>query len=149
MKPKKILYKIIYPFAELYWFIFKPKTYGVRCLIEYNKKFLLIKHSYANYGWTISGGGVHRNETPEEAIKREIKEELGIILDDIKKIGEYESIKEYKRDTVYCFYSKVSDPDFTIDKNEVSEAQWFSLKEIPEPHSSAVDKILKMKGMPG
>ena len=141
---KKIFYKIINPFRKAYWFIFRPKTYGVKCLIENDGKFLFIRNSYGKHGWTFSGGGVHRKETPEEAVKREVREELGINIQEVKELGEYMNTKEYKRDIVYCFYSKVSNQEISIDKSEISEAQWLSLNDVPEFRSSAVDKILKM-----
>ena len=141
---KKIFYIIINPFRKLYWFIFRPRTYGVKCLIEYDGKFLFIRNSYGKHGWTFSGGGVHRNETPEEATKREVREELGIDIQNIKKLGEYESTREYKRDIVYCYHAEVPNSDFTINESEISKAEWFSQKDIPEFRSSAVNKILNM-----
>jgi 8-oxo-dGTP pyrophosphatase MutT (NUDIX family) len=72
------VYKFIYPFLKLYWFIFRPKTRGVICLILSGDDLLLIRQTYGRSAWTLSGGGFKKNETKEEAIKREVKEELGL-----------------------------------------------------------------------
>ena len=81
----RLFYKIINPFRKLYWFIFRPKIRGVKCVIEYNDSILLVRISYAHKGWTLPGGGVKRRETFEEAARREAKEETGIILPVVKK----------------------------------------------------------------
>lgn len=148
MKIKRIIYILSLPIRRFYWFIFRPKTFGVKCLIECNGKFFLMKNSYGGNYWTFPGGGIKRNESPEEAVRREIKEETGIILDNVKKVGEYQSVLEFKQDIVYCYYAKISDPNFTIDKGEILEAGWFKSNKIPEPHSSSVDKILNMRSRP-
>ena len=59
-------------------------------------------------GWDLPGGHKKRNETDEEALKREIEEETGLIIDrtTIEKIGESEDGKitfykvEYSNDAV-------------------------------------------------
>lgn len=141
---RKIWYTIINPIRRLYWFVFRPRTYGVKCVVEYNGKLLLIRNSYGVHGWTFPGGGVKRNESSEQAAIREVKEEVGLDISNPLKIGEYQSNYEHKRDTVYCFLAKVSKPNVTIDANEIAQAQWFLPNEIPAFRSSAVDKILMM-----
>ncbi len=113
-------------------------------LIECQGKILLTRLGYAHLGWTIPGGGVHRGESYAEAARREIKEEVGIILGNLDKIGEYESRKEYKRDTVVCFRAIVSSSDFRIDNIEIAEAGWFAPSALPQPHRPTIEKLLRM-----
>lgn len=141
---KKIIYKIANPIRKLYWRIFRPRTFGVKCLVENNGRYLLVKNSYGKKFWTVPGGGLNKKESPEEAVRREVREELGIEVQEIKKIGEYESALEYKRDTIFCFRAQSPSEKFSINHNEISEAQWFTPKDIPESHSTAVGKILEM-----
>ena len=135
---------MINPFRTAYWFIFRPKTMGVKCLIENNEKFLMIRNSYGHRQWTFPGGGVDRNELPENAAQRETREEVGIEVTNLVPLGEYFSTRQYKKDTVYCFYAKVHSSYFKIDNDEVSEATWFSEADIPGRRSSAVDKVLNL-----
>ena len=143
-KMKKIFYKIINPFRTAYWFIFRPKTMGVKMLIENNGRFLMIRNSYGHKQWTFPGGGVGRNEQPERAAQREAVEEVGIEVTSPIPLGEYFSTRQYKKDTVYCFYSSTHSDYFKIDNDEVSEAAWFVKNSIPEQRSSAVDKVLNL-----
>lgn len=86
----------------------------------------------------------HRKELPTEAAKREVKEEVGIEILNPIYLGEYLSTRQYKRDTVYCFYTSVKESFFKIDNQEIEEAQWFLKSNIPNPHSFAVDEILRI-----
>lgn len=64
--------------------------------------------------FTLPGGGVEENETLEEAIKRELKEELGIDVstDELQYIGNYQ------------FYHK-NFPDFKGRTNRLNEIDLF------------------------
>ena len=58
--------------------------------------------------WNLPGGGIEENESIEDAIKREVFEEVGIMLSDVIVLKKYISNFEYKVDTVHCFYAKVA-----------------------------------------
>jgi ADP-ribose pyrophosphatase YjhB (NUDIX family) len=69
---------------------FSGKT--ATAIIEFPiNKILLIKRGtvvFRGY-WALPGGKVEAEETVEEAIVREVKEETGLKVEIIRKIGEY------------------------------------------------------------
>ncbi|OHA26454.1 MAG: hypothetical protein A3C06_02655 [Candidatus Taylorbacteria bacterium RIFCSPHIGHO2_02_FULL_46_13] len=121
---KRILYTIVNPVQRVYWFLFRPDTRGVKCVLECNGHVLFVRLGYAHKGWTIPGGGVKRGESFEEAARREVQEEVGILVENVRKIGEYKNTSQYKRDTVEVFYAAVAIPTFKVDGFEIVEAQW-------------------------
>ena len=61
----------------------------VAAIIEYNGKILCVqrgpsKHDYVSEKWEFPGGKIEDNESAEEAIKREITEELHLEIIDSK-----------------------------------------------------------------
>lgn len=128
----------------MYWFIVRPKTYGVKMVIENEGKLLMIRNTYGHKKWTFPGGGKNKNETPQNGAIREASEEVGINAKSPKYLGEYLSTRQNKRDTVYCFYTKVNSTEFKIDPSEIEEAQWFGISDIPQEQSPAVQGILKL-----
>ena len=79
---------------------------SVRGIIEIEGKIVLIHrikkkdNMYREY-YVIPGGKMEKNETEEETLLREIREELGIVVNPIKKILRYKS--DYD-DSVQNFY---------------------------------------------
>ena len=57
-----------------------------RVLMQHRSKDAKLKPDH----WAFFGGGIEEGETPEEALKREIKEELGIDAVGFKLFGRYE-----------------------------------------------------------
>ena len=84
-------------------------------MIEHDGKILLGRLEYAHQGFTMPGGGVHRNETFQQAAIREAYEEVGIVVSSPRYIGEYISKNEYKTDTVHCFYYRAPSDNFKLD----------------------------------
>lgn len=111
---KKIIYKLFYPLALLYWKIFKPKTFGVKGVITRKNKLeiLLVKVSYGKKFWNLPGGGYNPNkENSIKAIQREIKEELNIKINNWKQVGSYRTRSEGKRDSVKDMYEPTPSDD--------------------------------------
>src|SRR5215471_18567736 len=58
--------------------LLNPVALGACALVEREGKILLVRHSYVP-GWLLPGGGGVRDKPPDEAILRELKEEIGLI----------------------------------------------------------------------
>ena len=138
-----MLYKILNFFRKIYWFIIRPKTIGVKCLIQnQNDEYLLIKTTYSGDYWTIPGGGCNKNELLVDAVVRETKEEVGIEILELKQLGSYISELEYKKDTIYLYMSKTHEENIIKNKREISEAKWFTKDNLPQNRSKSLDIIL-------
>lgn len=83
-----------------YWRIWRPLTVGVRLIMEQEGRVLLVRHSYEAGLWYLPGGGVQRDETLEEAIRREAAEEVGAALGPLRLLGVYTNLFEGKSDHV-------------------------------------------------
>jgi ADP-ribose pyrophosphatase YjhB (NUDIX family) len=137
------IYKFVYRLLKIYWFIFRPKTRGVTCLILSGDELLLVRHTYGRSAWTLSGGGFKKNETKEEAVKREVKEELGLIITP-EYIGEFTHNSEHKIDTVFCFVARVEKRKPEIDHLEIREAKWWNINDLPNDHSMNLQRVISM-----
>lgn len=113
------------PFAKLYWFLFRPKTFGSKVFVERGNEVLFIRHSYLPEYWGLPGGGRKRGETDVGAARREVQEELGTTLTDIVLLDVVKNTSEYKHDTIAVFHASLGAEPITIDDVEVIEARWF------------------------
>ena len=74
----KSLFKIIQVFRRFYWWLVRPVTRGVRAIIVNPVgEVLLVRHTYLS-GWFLPGGKTRKNERDEDALRRELHEEVGI-----------------------------------------------------------------------
>ena len=140
---KSVIYKFAYPILQIYWFIFRPKTQGVQCLILSADDLLLIRHTYGHSAWTLSGGGFKKNETKEEAVRREVKEELGLDIMP-EYIGQFTHNTEYKIDTVYCFVARIAKIEPKIDRGEILAAKWWNINNLPKDRSTRLERVILM-----
>ncbi|MFA5249579.1 MAG: NUDIX domain-containing protein [Candidatus Paceibacterota bacterium] len=122
--------KIANRFREIYWRIFKPKSFGVRVLVINNGRILLVRHHYCK-GFYLPGGGVKKGEIPSEAAKREISEECGLLLENIELLGEYANDHEGKKDTITLFLAKIEDGVDPKPGWEIKFCNYFSFGTLP------------------
>lgn len=113
-----------------------------------DKKFLMTKRihldpeDYKSYhnAWQLPGGGMNFEETPEEALHREIKEELGVKIKIIRFVPKiYTEVRKYWQGLFLVYVCKLVNEDAKIilDK-EASEYGWYTIEEAK-----------KMKSLPG
>lgn len=113
-----------------------------RCLLQLRNSDKRYKHT-----WGFFGGMCEANETPFEAIKRELLEEIGFIpqLEKLNPIDIYES-----KDKNFYYYSfaAVVDKEFSPKLNgESAGYAWVNIGNWPQPlHQGAKVTLGKNKG---
>ena len=111
-------------------------------------KILLIKRNtipFKGY-WGLPGGRMDPGETIEQTVVREVKEETGLDVEIVRKIGEYVE-KGINDDVDYeyyptCFLVKRVGGEIKRQESEIQDIQLFSLKELPDPLGFEHDKMI-------
>ena len=104
MNPRQVVSFVLH----LYWRLFRPKSFGVKAIIMHPDNpdlCLVVQHNYGNqFAWNLPGGGYQpAHESPEQAIIRELREELGVVATVKLRLDDYYTDAQGKRDTVSLF----------------------------------------------
>ena len=117
---------------------FNARNMTVTTLVLNQKnEILLIKRARDPQAgwWALIGGYVDWDETLEQCSLRELKEEAQITVDHTTFFKVYDALnrdKDGRQNIDLAFIVRVSSNNFTAEKNEVSEARWFSLNHLPK-----------------
>ena len=125
--------------AVRYWTSFRTSSIqGVRVILVQDRKVVLVTHWYAPWTWTLPGGGVNKNETPEAAAIRETKEETGFDVKSLAgEIGKYKGTWG-RGDMVMVFYTGDFEGSLALTPNiEIMGRSWFDIDNLPEELSPA------------
>jgi len=109
---------------------------------------LLIKRKYEPFKskWAIPGGFVLEEESLEEAVERELREETGIKIDYLEQLYTFGHPKRDPRSRVVsvAYFGLIKPSSFRIfASTDAEEAQWFKINELPSL-SFDHDEILKL-----
>ena len=116
--------------------------------IENKTKIFATARGYGEFkgGWEFPGGKIEEGETPQEALKREIKEELDTEI----LVGDYIDTIEYDYPEFHlsmdCFWCEVVAGHLTLKEHEA--AKWLTKNELESvkwlpADSSLIDTIRK------
>jgi ADP-ribose pyrophosphatase YjhB (NUDIX family) len=129
------------------WRLTRPITVGVRLLVLNGDDVLLIRHTYQP-GWFMPGGGLKRNETLEEAARRELREETGLGAATMELAGLFTNVAEGKTDHVVVFRAVASGSPAS-DSPEIAECRWFPRSALPEGTGSGTRRCIERLSAPG
>ena len=91
-------------------------------------------------GWEFPGGKIEAGETPEEALKREISEELDTIISVEKLIDTVEWDYPTFHLTMHCFWCHVESGGLTLKEHEA--AKWLSKAQLDSVDWLPADRIV-------
>ena len=98
----------------------------VAAIIIENGKVFAIQRGYGEFkdGWEFPGGKIEPGETPEEAIVREIKEELDTEVEVIELLDTVEYDYPNFHLSMGCFICKIKSGDLVLKEHEA--AKWLT-----------------------
>ena len=93
-------------------------------------KVLLLKHRFrAGSGWGIPGGFLEVGEQPEEAMRRELREEIGLEVEQVEIFTSRAFRKPRQVEILFRCHADADVKPLTI---EVERAEWFSVQKLPD-----------------
>ena len=121
-----------------------------------NKGEILLSR-YSGTPWGIPGGILQLSESVEECIKRNVKEDLGLMLNSLQLFGVYSGLElhtkpedgEDEYHTVAIGYLCTDyEGEVTPDENQAIEAEFFKLDQLPEETDPFIKKkLIELKGL--
>ncbi|HSK63340.1 MAG TPA: NUDIX domain-containing protein [Pyrinomonadaceae bacterium] len=94
---------------------------------------LLLKHRFrAGTGWGIPGGFLEAGEHPEEALRRELREEIGLELEQVEIFTARTFRKPQQVEVLFRARMNTGANDVEPKTMEVERAGWFSIHSLPD-----------------
>lgn len=121
----------------------------VAAIIEHEGRYLATARGYGEFEgqWEFPGGKIEAGENPRDALVREIKEELDVMIE----TGDFVTTVEYDYPTfhltMHCFIAHIVEGTLTLLEHEAS--RWLTPAQLDEPQWLPADvdvvKALKAK----
>lgn len=117
---------------------------GCSVLIKSNEKLLLgIRNKEPNKWMIITpGGGVKLFESMEDTVKREIMEETGLEITNIKQLKTYEIINKPDEHRIIIYWSADYDKNSVQSATDLANVKFYSKEEIKN-----LDKLGKLSSI--
>ena len=94
------------------------------------REVLLLKHRFrAGSGWGLPGGFMEQGEQPIDTLRRELREEIGLEVDDVEVFATRSFRKPKQVEVLFRARANADVKSLTI---EVERAEWFALDSLPE-----------------
>jgi 8-oxo-dGTP pyrophosphatase MutT (NUDIX family) len=124
---------------KIVWFFTRVRSYGVHAApFTPEGKVVLVWLTYAD-GWRCPGGGRREREAPDDAVLRELREEIGLTAHGaLRLLGCREDRPDFRRDTSHLFL--ISDVRYRALQNlEIERVAEFDPLALP-PETTALTR---------
>lgn len=83
--------------------------------------------------WAFPGGFMNMDETTEQCAIRELEEETGLVVSELKQIGAYSKVDRDPRGrtVTVAYLVRVDAPIAVIGQDDAAKADWFLLSALP------------------
>ncbi len=121
---------------------FPPVTPAIIVRIERGEEILLVRaHNFRGKHYGLVAGFVEPGETLEECVRREVKEETGLEIADIKYFGSQPW--PFPSGMMIGFTAQYSSGNIVIQEEELADAAFFSKEKFPElPNKMSIARRL-------
>ena len=134
----RLAYRVGFRAARLWWRLRRPHHDGAVVAVWCDGRVLVVQQSYrANLSWP--GGGIRRGEEPREAARRELREELGLLVypGDLVLARDTVVDWDFRRDRVRVFELRLrEEPVLRLDNREIVAARFV------EPQALLAEEVL-------
>lgn len=101
--------------------------------------------------WALPGGFVEMDELLADACLRELKEETGLVLDQVEQFQVYDGVERDPRERILSvvFYGFAEKDAEVKGSDDAAEAAWFKPDELPElafDHATIIRDFFKRLG---
>lgn len=102
----------------------------VAAIIKKQDKIFITRRSYGEFAdmWEFPGGKIELGESREEALIREIKEELELDINNLEYLTTVEYDYPNFHLTMHCFICEICGGELVL--NAYNDAKWVSLEEL-------------------
>ncbi len=108
---------------------------------ENDESILLLEHVFrADRGWGVPGGFIDKGEQPEQALRREMREEIDIEIDDVQPLFA-RTLNKLKQVEIYYRGRVIGEPKPS--SFEIKQARWFRVDDLPSELSADQRKLIE------
>jgi 8-oxo-dGTP diphosphatase len=131
--------------TAIIWLLSPKFTVGVMGLVRDDAgRVLLLKHTYRpGNPWGLPGGGLRVNESLEDCIRREVREEANLRVQVVEMLS---AAAHYDRRLVDMIFACRLCPGESLDtfkpNAEIAEARFFALDDLPADMSRSQRKLV-------
>lgn len=117
---------------------------NVRAVITNGDDILLVRNKHGRGWWNLPGGMVEQGESDEVALRREIAEELGILVPAFVTLGSFPSPYVGRHEDVTILSATVPGRSYVPDRREIVDVGWFPVASVPHDRSPVVDRAVSL-----
>ncbi|NHC41543.1 NUDIX domain-containing protein [Bacillus sp. MM2020_1] len=120
-----------------------------------NNKGEILMSRYSGATWGIPGGILQLNESVEDCIKRNVQEDIGILINKLELFGVYSGMELYTKPeegedeyhvVAIGYLCTEFEGELTPDENQAIEAEFFKLDHLPEETDPFIkNKLVELK----
>lgn len=115
---------------------------GAAVLDEQRRLFLIQSSGKFGSQWIIPGGKIQRGERAVDALKREFREETGLVIDDIEFVGMRELIEPDRHLVCLEFLARADSRQKITLNEEAVDGGWFTAEELKALEIVPLTKLL-------